>query len=256
VSFSKKMKKFSELTQLHKHFQTYFQVVPAVNEELVREAQRIRHQVYCEELGWEPTSADGLEKDEYDEDSLHCLLFSLTRGKYIGCIRLVLPRESEAGLCLPFQHICNGGLNKGHPDPVAMQQCAVAEVSRLAITSDYRRRRDEQGHPASFGEKSNANDERRKFPYIPVGLYLGMLHMAVRRDIKTLYFLTEPLLAKHFSHLGGKLTPVGEGVEHRGMRVPYVMNVHEVLSGAKLALRPLIRGICKEVNSRMEVAGQ
>ena len=246
----------SEFTQLHKHFQSYFQVVPAVNDDLVCEAQRIRHQVYCEELGWEPTTADGLEKDEYDANSLHCLLRSLSRDKYIGCIRLVLPTESDTGLALPFQQTCNGRLDNGHPDPVAMQQCAVAEVSRLAITSDYRRRRYEKGRPASLGEDSTAADERRKFPYIPVGLYLGMLHMAVRNDIKTVYFLTEPLLAKHFNRLGGKLTPIGEGVEHRGVRVPYVMDVHEVLKDAKIVLRPLIRVIRKEVNSQMKAAGR
>lgn len=256
MSFSQKMKMLSEFTQLHKHFQTYFQVVPAVNDELVREAQRIRHQVYCEELGWEPTRDDGLEKDEYDAHSLHCLLRSLSRDKYIGCIRLVLPKQSENGLCLPFQLTCGDGLENGHPDPVAMQQCAVAEVSRLAITADYRRRRHEKGQPASFGDQSPAKDERRRFPYIPVGLYLGMLHMAVRQDIKNLYFLTEPILAKHFSRLGGKLKPVGQGVEHRGVRVPYVMDVHEVLSEAKFVLRPLIRTIRKEVNTQMKAAGQ
>ena len=242
MSFAQKMKMWSEFTQLHKHFQTYFQVVPAVNEELVREAQRIRHQVYC-------------EKDTYDQHSLHCLLRSLTRDKFIGCIRLVLPSESENGLCLPFQQTCNGNLDNGHPDPVALQQCAVAEVSRLAITSDYRRRRHEEGHPASFGEESTARDERRRFPYIPVGLYLGMLHMAVRQDINTLYFLTEPLLARHFSRLGGQLEPVGQGVEHRGMRVPYVMDVHEVLNKAKFVLRPLIWTIRREVDTQMKAAG-
>jgi len=256
VSLSRKMKMFAEFTQLHKHFQEYFQIVPAVTDELVEEAQKIRHDVYCRELGWEPISADGLEKDEYDPHALHCLLRSTTRDKFIGCIRLVLPTDSGAGMSLPIQETCNGVLEAGHPDPNDLENLLVAEVSRLAISADYRRRRHEQGRPVAMGEEQSVREERRKFPYIPVALYLGMLHMASRQNIKTLYILTEPLLAKHFSRLGGKLQQVGKGIEHRGLRVPYIMDVEEVLHEAKFMLRPLIRTIRKEVNAQMKAAGK
>ena len=256
MSVARKIKMFMEFTQLHKHFQTYFQVVPAVTDALVMEAQKIRHDVYCRELGWETVRDDGLEKDAFDDHSLHCLLRSRTREKYIGCIRLVLPTDSGNGLSLPFQETCRGLLDVGHPDPRVMGDLQVAEVSRLAISADYRRRRNEKGRPVSFGDRQSVKEERRKFPYIPVALYLGMLEMASRKDIKTLYILTEPLLAKHFSRLGGKLQPVGQGVEHRGLRVPYIMDVEEVLREARLMMRPLIRTIRKEVRTQMDAAGQ
>jgi len=256
MSVVQKMKTFVEFTRLHKHFQTYFEVVPAVTDELVREAQKIRHDVYCQELGWEPISPDGLETDDFDAHSLHCLLRSRTRNKYIGCIRLVLPNDSGSGVNLPIQDTCLGVLDAGHPDPLALKSRQVAEVSRLAIAADYRRRRNEQGRPVSFGDRESVKQERRKFPYIPVALYLGMLEMASRNDIKTLYILTEPLLAKHFSRLGGKLQQVGQGVEHRGLRKPYTMDVDKVLNEARWMLRPLIRTIRKEVRAQMKAAGQ
>lgn len=249
MSVSQKLRKMVELTQLHKHFQTYFRVVPAVTEGLIEEAQRIRHAVYCEELGWEPISADGMEKDHYDQHAIHCLLRSVTRGSFVGCIRLVLPSDDGVSLGLPFQKACAGKLNEGHPDPVALANGEIAEVSRLAISQDFRRRKNEKGAPASFGTEEEIDHERRRFPYIPVALYLGMLEMASQRNIKTLYILTEPLLAKHFSRLGGKLEPVGEGIEHRGLRVPYRMDVEEVLHDARLVLRPLIRAIRKDINT-------
>jgi len=256
---SKSIKKAYELTQLHRHFQQYFQVVPAVTEKLVKEAQRIRHAVYCVELGWEPIDEKhGLETDCYDARAVHCLLRSASRESFIGCIRLVLPKEEDAELILPLQKSCGDKLNAGHPDPIQMANREVAEVSRLAITSDFRRRRHERGKPISIEDQQGTSDDRRKFPYIPVALYLGMLELAAQRNIKTLYILTEPVLARHFSRLGGTLEPIGDGIEHRGLRKPYRMDVEKVLRDAKLILRPLIKTIRKDIRyyNDLKVNGQ
>ena len=42
-------------------FSRYFRIQPAFSEELRRNVFRIRHAVYCEELGYEPVREDGLE---------------------------------------------------------------------------------------------------------------------------------------------------------------------------------------------------
>lgn len=254
MSFAQKLKLAYEFTQLRKHFLQYFAVVPAVTEELVKEAQKIRHEVYCKELGWEPVTPDGLEQDPYDSHSLHCLLKSVKTGRYIGCIRLILPSHAEQVPLLPFQKACVTGLKSGHPDPAELSSDTAAEVSRLAIIADYRRRKNEQGCPVAINDSDYSTDDRRKFPYIPVGLYLGMLHMAFIQGIHNLYFLTEPHLAKHFSRLGGKLEPVGAGIDHRGMRIPYRMNVRQVLRGIHLLIRPLKKVIEKEISEQMPSA--
>ncbi|MCF6239396.1 MAG: PEP-CTERM/exosortase system-associated acyltransferase, partial [Candidatus Marinimicrobia bacterium] len=211
------------------------------------------HEVYCKELGWEAEDKDGLEKDSYDSHSLHCLLKSVKTGKFIGCIRVILPSHAEQEPMLPFQKVCAIGLNTGHPDPVELANDTTAEVSRLAIIAEYRRRKNEQGCPVAINDSDYAFDERRKFPYIPVGLYLGMLQMAFIQGIHNLYFLTEPHLARHFSRLGGRLEPVGEGIDHRGLRIPYRMNVCEVLKGLHLLVRPLKKAIEQEVTAQMKV---
>jgi len=250
--FRKNYHKLVEFSQLHKHFQSYFKVVPALVPELVQEAQMIRHDVYCCELGWEPVQRDGLEKDPYDQQSLHCLLKGIRNNRFVGCVRLV---RSSAGCTLdklPFQMACGDKLIPGHPDPEAVARGEVAEVSRLAIVADCRRRKNEQGHPVIISDSDFGFHKRRKFPYIPVGLYIGMLHVASFYGIKTLYFLTEPLLAVHFGRLGGKLTPVGDSIMHRGERKPYVMNVQEVLKGANIILRPLIWSIGRDVKAQLK----
>lgn len=239
--------RYVELLRLNNHFRDYFQVVPALTPELIREAQLIRHDVYCCELGWEEVKPDGIEQDEHDARSLHCLLKAVRSGRYIGCVRLVLPQPGQGSDYFPFQRTCAGRLNAGHPDPDDVTRGYVAEVSRLAIVADYRRRKHEQGRAFGLGDEDYSLQGRRRFPYIPVGLYIGMLQLASLHGIKTLYIMTEPLLAVHFSRLGGKLRPVGDIVEHRGKRRPYIMDVNEVLKDASLFLRPLIRTISRDV---------
>ncbi|MGK7950603.1 MAG: GNAT family N-acyltransferase [Xenococcaceae cyanobacterium] len=58
------------------HFDKYFQLIVANTAELKQEVFSIRYQVYCEELNFEPAEnfPNGLEKDIYDERSIHYLL--------------------------------------------------------------------------------------------------------------------------------------------------------------------------------------
>ncbi|MEA3544074.1 MAG: PEP-CTERM/exosortase system-associated acyltransferase [Thermodesulfobacteriota bacterium] len=251
MAILRKLARYREMLQLHKHFRTYFQVIPAVSGELIREAQMIRHDVYSCELGWEPVCNDGLEKDVHDGQALHCLLKAVRSNRYIGCVRLVLPQLENLATAIPLQQVCAGKLDEGHPDAAAIAHEEVAEVSRLAIVADYRRRKHEQGRPMAIVEDDYNQQGRRRFPYIPVGLYIGMLHLASYHGIKTLYILTEPLLASHFSRLGGNLRPVGEAIEHHGKRKPYVMDVDLVLKKSHPMLRPLIWTIGRDVRRQL-----
>ena len=251
ISIRQKYSRLIEFSQLHKHFNSYFRVVPALVPELIAEAQMIRHDVYCCELGWEPVQKDGREKDAYDQQSLHCLLKGVRNHRYVGCVRLVRPVGDGVSGKLPFQETCGDTLMPGHPDPDAVARGEVAEISRLAIIAECRRRKNEQDRPFVIADGDFGFHEQRKFPYIPVGLYIGMLHMASYYGIKNLYFLTEPMLAIHFSRLGGKLVPVGEAIMHRGKRRPYMMNVQEVLKGANMLLRPLIWSIGRDVKAQL-----
>lgn len=241
-----------EMLHLHKHFKKYFKVVPATTPELVNEALRIRYAVYCEELGWEPKNEQGLEMDSYDANALHCLLMAVNSQRYIGCVRIVLANPDDLNHSFPMQELCKKELFSGHPDFDAMARSEVAEVSRLAIVADYRRRKDERANPVSLALGDDLSMQgRRRFPYIPVGLYIGMLELASFYGIKILYLVTERMLATHFSRLGGNLIPVGEFVEHRGKRRPYVMDVNAVLKGTSIFIRPLIKTIRKDVESAL-----
>jgi N-acyl amino acid synthase of PEP-CTERM/exosortase system len=242
-----------EMLDLGQSFKRYFEIVPALTDELREQAFRIRHQVYCEELKYEPSRADGLETDDYDRQSLHCLIRSVVSGDYVGCTRLILARRDDPSRALPFERVCAGTLDRSVIDPQTLQRRTIAEVSRLAVISTYRARSGESGMQAPLTDESFGSSARPRFPYIPVGLYLGTMELAALHGIKTLFVLTEPRLAKQFARLGVPFQRIGGEVEHRGIRVPSVMHVSRIVEGLNFLVRPLYQVIAEEVRVGVRV---
>lgn len=236
-----------EMLDLGQSFKRYFEIVPALTDELREQAFRIRHQVYCKELNYEPIRADGLETDEYDGQSLHCLIRSVTTGVYVGCTRLVLARSDDPSRALPFEKTCAGTLDRSAIDPQTLPRRTIAEVSRLAVISAYRARSGEIGMQAPLNDDSFGSLLRPRFPYITVGLYLGTMELAALHGIKTLFMLTEPRLAKHFARLGVHVERIGGEVQHRGIRVPSVMRISSIIDGLNFIVRPLYEVVAQEV---------
>jgi len=230
-------------------FSKYFAAMPALNDELTRVAYRIRHDVYCRELGFEPERPDGLETDAHDAHAAHCLVRSKADGDYIGCIRLVFTRPDAPQEPLPVELLCANTIDRRIVDPARLPRHTVAEVSRLAVVSRYRRRKGDASQPGGINEGDFGTPERPRFPYLTVGLYLAMMAQARRHGIKTLLFLTEVRLAKQIARLGVPLQRIGGAVEHRGARVPSVLAVDAAIDGFGALLRPFYEVVSREVEA-------
>ena len=228
-------------------FSRYFRIQPAFSEELRRNVFRIRHAVYCEELGYEPVREDGLESDAFDRHSIHCLLQAVASGEYVGCVRLVLTDPNDPVRPLPFEALCRDTVQRNIVDPSAFDRTRIAEVSRLAVIARYRRRRGEQKVALGIDESDFGTPDRPRFPYIAAGLYLGMLAQARHHGIETLFMLTERRLAKQLSRLGVGMRTIGTPIEHRGLRYPSMMSVQEVIDGLSFFVRPLFAVIAGEM---------
>ena len=137
----------------------------------------------------------------------------------------------------------------GLVDPARLPRERVAEVSRLAVVSAYRRRKSDQATAGTISPDDFGSPERPRFPYVTVGLYLGMIAQAQRFGIDTLFVLTEPRLARHLSLLGVQIKRIGGPVEHRGRRVPSMMSVPGIVSGFGPFVRPLYEQIAGEVTA-------
>ncbi|HNC53331.1 MAG TPA: PEP-CTERM/exosortase system-associated acyltransferase [Accumulibacter sp.] len=244
----------TELT-LSQGYRQFFKVVPALNDALRAESYRIRHEVYCRELGFEQLRADGLEADDFDDRSVHCLVQSVSTGQYVGCARLVLLDPEHPADRLPVEITCAGTLDRSIVDPMALDRSRIAEISRLAVIGSYRRRRGEQNKPISLSEEDFGTPQRPRQPYLALAVYLGLIALARHYGVQTIFVLTEPRLAMNLSRLGVHLELIGTGVEHRGVRVPSMMSVSEIIDGMNFLVRALFEVISREVKEGLDAAG-
>lgn len=234
-------------------FRKYFRIAPAVDDTLRDRVYRIRHEVYCEELRFEPERPDRRETDEYDPHSLHCLLTTNTDPENpVGCTRLVLAKQDDPAYLLPFERTCANTLDRRIIDPAKLPRERIAEVSRLAVRATYRRRRGETRDEAPIHDEDFGKGDRPRFPYIPIGLYLGAVALAARSGIDTLFVLTEPRLASHFARLGVEIRQIGGGVDHRGLRVPSMMDVQGIIKNMRMIVKPIWRVIHEEIERGFE----
>ncbi|MBL8472283.1 MAG: PEP-CTERM/exosortase system-associated acyltransferase [Rhodocyclaceae bacterium] len=236
----------ADVRHLGENFKKYFEVLPAFTPELKEATYRIRHSVYCEELGYESVRTEGVETDTYDPHSVHLLLRTIS-GMPVGCIRLVRPDPDEPHDLLPFEKTCAAVLDRARIDPAKTDRAHIAEVSRLAVLGSFRKRKGEANTPVALSDRDFGAPGMPRFPYIPVGLYTAMFLVAADIGLHTLFVLTEPRLARHLSALGIKLTQIGGPVQHRGTRIPSVLNTQENIDSIKFNLLPLFEVIEADV---------
>lgn len=230
-------------------FAKYFAIVPAVDECARRSSFRIRHSVYCEDLGWEAPRSDGIETDRYDTQSLHCLVRALGSGNDIGCVRIVRTSYDDPHALLPFERSCAASLYRDVLDPSKLPRDRIGEVSRLAIVGQYRRRRGEERTPGTLQDSDFGGGGRSRFPWPLVGLYMGVFAMAERHGLDTLFLLSEPRLLRHLNKIGITNRQIGGAIEHRGLRAPAVMDVREVIENLDPLLRSVYQVACDALDA-------
>ena len=153
----------------------------------MQRAFELRYQVYCEECHFLPASdyPQRRESDDFDTHSAHFCAFNL-RDELVGYVRLV--RSNDRG-GFPFQQH-SGELLQGMalaPAP------ASAEISRLMLRQDYRRRRGDTLVGVTVEpEQDEAVPERRDHsPKILLGLYRQMYSYSLENGIRFWYAAME-----------------------------------------------------------------
>ncbi len=229
-------------------FNRFFTIGQARSEDEKNAVFFIRHDVYARELGFEAVRPDQRETDAYDAHAAHVLMRTAEGSpRLVGSARLVFSNPQSPEAPLPFEKACKDSLDRSVIDPAKLPRDRIAEVSRLAVLSDFRRRRGEESREVAIDVGDFGDSKQPRFPYIPVGLYMASVLMAQQRGITHIFTLTEPRLAEHFAKLGVKIVPIGAPVEHRGTRVPSVIEVDTVEAGLRLMIRPLWKEIAAQM---------
>ncbi len=227
-------------------FQRHFHIRYANNQHLKNQVYKIRHKVYCEELGWEQENKQLIEKDKYDDFSHHFLIFHKASNQAIGCVRLVSPQFLALEQTLPCelfypQEDMAKAINQSH-----YFSSNYGEVSRLAILSSFRRRKRDICPQNSSSQifRIYEKEDLRTFPLISVGLYLSVIACADILKNKGLFIVAATALSKKLSRLGAPIKPILNTIEHRGeRRLNFILaeNVQKSLVGGSADLYSKIK---------------
>lgn len=187
----------------------------------LKSALELRFQVYCLEYNFLSPDEypDGVESDEYDEDAAHFYAFDPS-DELVGYVRLVRP---DRDLVFPFQKHCELTV-AGEQLPVARQ---AAEISRLMVRKDYRRRRGDRlsGVTAEQNAAAFAGDRRHEAPQILLNLYRQMYQYSCRHGIRFWYAAMERSLARSLSRLNFAFESIGPATDYYGPVAPYLADL-------------------------------
>jgi len=235
-------------------FEQHFKLVVANTAELREEVHRIRYKVYCQELGYEREEdcKNGMEQDIYDRRSIHCLLMHLSSSLYAGCVRLVFPAPLQAAeSCqggfppsklfkteanLPFERVFGHSSQSNSIELRNLPRHSFGEVSRLAVTSEFRKLNGERQTTQGLSDEQceSLENERRYFPLISLGLCLTTVGIVTEVGLEGAFTIMQPRLARHLRHFGINFHQVGELVEFHGQRGLFQLSLKEAL----ISMRP------------------
>lgn len=186
---------------------------------------RLRYQVYCTECQFESTDdhPSGLETDDYDAKSVHFCAAIKGTNEIIGTVRIILPSE----LGFPIERHCV--LNADRP---LVDAGHIGEISRLAISKDYRRRAVDQAlyaeQEVDMAELQRMHEQRREFESrIVAGLYQCVYHESLIQGLTHWYAVMVRGLYCLLRRWGITWTPIGPAVEYHGLRSPYLATIAE-----------------------------
>jgi N-acyl amino acid synthase of PEP-CTERM/exosortase system len=247
----------TDFSDLSSSYEQHFSVIRAETPALLYEAYRVRYQVYCVENPFEdPKQQLGeYETDEDDDRSVHTLLLHRRTGEIAGTTRVILPPEGEFRP-LPMAKLLHGADRcRFDAFPVA----DTAEISRLAVSKQFRRRRGEERYAdTGFSYAALVENEQRLMPFITLGLLRGVFGICLEHEVTHLAAVMEPPLIRILHRLGLDFIPIGGLVEHHGLRQPCFALLDDLIQHShdndslvwQYVMEPLLRergGACRGV---------
>lgn len=194
------------------------------DEALMRGVFELRFQVYCAECGFLPPVdyPDQRETDEYDPVSAHFCAVNF-KNNLVGYVRLVRPNPMGE---FPFQSHCHDLFDGIVLPPPA----EAAEISRLMVRKDYRRRRGDivAGVTADGSGAVPEHERRDNSPQILLSMYREMYSFSLENGIRYWYAAMERPLARALTQMDFGFRQIGPQTDYYGPVAPYVADLREL----------------------------
>ena len=187
--------------------QTGMIVEVAQTPDAVREAQALRHQVFClERKLFDLVSSTNLDQDPFDHAALHIVVRRSINREIVATSRIVRSQAAHDGVALPMHKYCCPTLFHSLP----ME--SVGEISRFAISKQAR------------GAKASAN------PAVRLLLLRGILQASQAMELTHWCALMEPSLIRLLSATGLQFEALGPLIEAYGQRQPCVARIDQAVA--------------------------
>jgi len=221
-------------------FNRYFDVLPADSSELLDDVFKLRYQVYCVENSFENAAdfPDQRERDRYDDErAVYSVVRHHRSGLVAATVRLILPNPTDPRAPFPIEESCRKCFAASGIDPERLPRNAMAEISRFAVSKDFKRRLGESGTVAGVSPKTLLSTEdpgrqgARMIPHLILGLFTAIVRMSAAHKIAIWYAVMEPSLLRLLERFGIHFVPIGGMVNYHGMRQPCYGAIDRVLAG-------------------------
>ena len=201
----------------------HFHFRKVVDKAELEEVFRLRYKVYCDEWGFEKPEdhPGGLEFDRFDSNSMHFISLN-DAWQIIGTIRIIL--HSEKGF--PMENHCTIDADLSH-----LNRNKIGEISRLAVSKEFRRRFDDRfiydGTPEHI-QQQITNHDRRIRHEIVIGLYKYMYIESKKIGLTHWYAVMAKGLYILLKRMGIIFKPIGPEIFYHGIRTPYLGAIADI----------------------------
>lgn len=231
-------------------FERYFRVELVVTEEQAKQAYGVRYRVYCEEFNYEATDLfpDKMETDEFDEQSLHCLIIHKATERAAGCVRLVPVNESFENGLLPLEKFCRDSLDAEIIDSLHIERNTVCEISRLAVDTAFRRRPGEAA--TRFGGLDSidcSKQEQRTFSLIALSAFLAGGALTYLTNKTNVFAMMEPFLPRMLKRTGIVFDRVGSDMDYHGIRAPYFVTPQSAMDNIQPDIKEMYEWVYNQI---------
>lgn len=226
------------MSALYRIFHDNFRVLNANSPRLLDEALTLRYKVYCLEHPYEDAAAhpDGRERDGYDTRSCHSLVKYRKTSLAAGVVRLVTADEDDPTQPFPVERESDYLMDHLVPELLSAPRRSIAEISRFAVSKEFKRRLLEESTDAGvsplvrYEDGEEGTGLRRLLPHITLGLFAGIVQMSADRGITHWYAVMEPTLLRLLTRFGIHFRALGPMIEYHGRRQPSFGQVDRVLA--------------------------
>lgn len=225
----------------------YFTIHVARSQAELDRIQHLRWQVYCHDFHYEREEdcVGERESDAYDNRAVHAYAVHQPSGLTAGCVRIIRATSLEVGETLPIH---KAYLDREDPETGwmdGMRRDTLFEVSRLAVSSRFRRRKGEESSPlgaVDAGETLGGGDPRA-LPMLSLALILSATAMGELYGLHDACAMMQPRLARLLMRFGIEFKQVAPMIDYHGRRAAFHVTVEDAVHGIQGEARELYEAV-------------